>query len=124
MTKSINNYGQETQTQMTSAQELYAFVADNKREEEQCNNVSSRVVQKETTLYEITKRRPNNLEKLYAALKTIKPTSVKAERAFSILDYFVSKIRNRLNDVTIDALCFCAITGKKILFILQYNRLL
>ena len=100
-----SNNGQETQTQMTLAQELYAFVADDKNEE-QCNNVSSRVVQKEMMLYEITKRRPNNLEKLYAALKTIKPTSVEAERAFSALGYFVSKIRNCFNDDTIDALLF------------------
>ena len=57
-------------------------------------------------LYEITKTRPNNLEKLYAALKTIKPTSVETERAFSVLGYFGSKIRNRLNDDTIDALLF------------------
>ena len=100
-----SNNGQETQSQMTLAQELHAFVADDKNEE-QCNNVSSRVEQKEMMLYEITKRRPNNLEKLYAALKTIKPTSVEAERAFSVLGYFVSKIRNCLNDDTIDALLF------------------
>ena len=91
---------------MTLTQELYAFVADDKNEEEQCNNVSSRVVQKEMMLNEITKRRLNNLEKLYAALKTIKPTSVEAEHAFSALGYFVSKIRNCLNDDTIDALLF------------------
>ena len=35
-----SNNGQETQTQMTLAQELYAFVADDKNEE-QCNNISS-----------------------------------------------------------------------------------
>ena len=57
-------------------------------------------------LYKITKRRPNNLEKLYAALKTMKPMSVEAERAFSALGYFVSKITNCLNDDTIDALLF------------------
>ena len=45
-----SNNGQETQTQMTLAQELYAFVADDKNKEEQCNNVSSRVVQKEMML--------------------------------------------------------------------------
>ena len=101
-----NANGQKTQTLMTLAQELYAFVADDKNEEEQYNNVSSQVVQKEMMLYEITKTRPNNLEKLYAALTTIKPTSVEAERAFSVLGYFGSKIRNRLNDDTIDALLF------------------
>ena len=93
----------KTQTQMTLAQ--YAFVADDKNEG-QCNNVSSRVVQKEMMLYEITKRRPNNLEKLYAALKTIKSTSVEAERAFSALGYFVSKFRNCLNNDIIDTSLF------------------
>ena len=91
---------------MTLSQELCAFAANDKNEEEQCNNVSSRVVQKEIMLYEITKRRPNNLEKLYAAPKTIKPMSVEEERAFSALGYFVSKIKNCLNDDTIDALLF------------------
>ena len=90
---------------MTLAQELYAFVADDKNKE-QCNNVSPRVVQKKMMLYEITKRRTNSLGKLYAALKTIKPTSVEAERAFSALGYFVSKIRNCLNDDTINTLLF------------------
>ena len=55
-------------------------------------------------LHEITKRRSNNLEKLYAALKTIKPTPVEAERAFLALGYFASKIRNRLNDDSTDTL--------------------
>ena len=97
---------QETQTQMTLAQELRSFVADDKNEEERCNNVSFQVVKKEMRLYEVTNTKPNNLEKLYAALKTIKPTSVEAERAFLALGYFVSKIRNRLNDNTIDVLLF------------------
>ena len=87
-----SNNGQETQIQMTLAQELYAFVADDKNEEEQCNKVNSRVVQKEMMLYEITKRRPTNLEKLYAALKTIKPTSVEAELHFQLLAILRAKL--------------------------------
>ena len=43
-----NTNGQETQ--MTLAQELYTFVADDKNEEEQYNNVSSRVVQRDDAL--------------------------------------------------------------------------
>ena len=35
-----SNNGQELKAQMTSTQELYAFVADDKNKEE-CNNVSS-----------------------------------------------------------------------------------
>ena len=69
-----NTNGQKVQTQTILAQELNAFFADNNNEKEQYNNVSSRVVQKEIMLYEITKTRPNDLEKLFAALKTIKPT--------------------------------------------------
>ena len=71
---------------MTSGQELYAFVADDKNKEE-CNNVSSQMVPKEMMLYEISKTRPINLEKLYT-LKTIKPTSVEAKHAFSAFGYF------------------------------------
>ena len=69
---------------MTLAQKLFAFVADDKNEE-QCNNVSYRVVQKEMMLYEITKRRPNNLEKLYAALKTKNPLQLKPSLHFQLL---------------------------------------
>ena len=104
-----SNNGQETQIQMTLIHKLYAFVADNKNEEELCNNVSSRVVQKQM-LYEFTKKRLNNLEKLYAALKTIKPTSVEAERALSAFGYFVSKIRNGLKTISLMFCCFSAIT--------------
>ena len=57
-------------------------------------------------LSEIIKTRPNNLEKLYTAVKAIKSTSVEAKHAFSALGYFVSKIKNRLNDDNIDALLF------------------
>ena len=42
---------QETQTQMTLAQELRSFVADDKNKEERCNNVSFQVVKKEMRLY-------------------------------------------------------------------------
>ena len=105
-----SNNGQKTQIQMTFAHELYAFVADNKNEEELCNNVCSRIVQKQMMLYEFTKRRLNILKKLHAALKTIKPTSVEAERAFSAFGYSVSKIRNGLKMVPLMFCCFSAIT--------------
>ena len=35
---------------------------------------------------------------------TIKPTSVEAKRAFSALGFFVTKLRNRMSDKTLDAL--------------------
>ena len=72
-------------------QELYAFVD---KEEENVKNVDSCacLVQKEILLYEASNRRPKNLEKLFNALKTIKPTSVEAERAFSGLDILPIKL--------------------------------
>ena len=55
-------------------------------------------------LFEATKKRPVNLERLYNTLKTIIPTSVQPKRVFSEMDLFVSKIRNRLYDDTLYAL--------------------
>jgi len=44
-----------------------------------------------------TTKRPDNLDKLYHALITIKPTSVDSKWAFSAMELFVTKLRNRLN---------------------------
>jgi len=49
------------------------------------------------SLFEATKKRSNNLEKLYHALITIKPTSVEPERAFSAAGLFVTKLRKILS---------------------------
>jgi len=51
-------------------------------------------------------KRPNNPEKLYRTLLTIKLTSVEPERAFSAMGLFVTKLRNRLDDESIDAFIF------------------
>jgi len=55
-------------------------------------------VKKEMSLFEATKKRSNNLEKLFHALITIKPKSVEPERVFSAMGLFVTKLRNRMND--------------------------
>ena len=54
--------------------------------------------------YEANGKKTENLEKLYKALLTIKPTSVESERAFSAMGLFCTKLRNRLNDDTLDSL--------------------
>ena len=65
----------------------------------------SKLVEKEMQLYKINpNERPKYLDLLFKALKTIKPTSVEAERAFSAMGWFVTKIRNRMSDKTLDAL--------------------
>ena len=55
-------------------------------------------------LYEAQNKRTPNLEFLFKALLTIKPTSVESERAFSAGGGFATKIRSRLNDNTLSAL--------------------
>ena len=65
-----------------------------------------KIILKEFALFEATKVRPTNLQQLYLALGTIQPTSVEAERAFSVCGLFITKRRNRLSDKSINALCF------------------
>lgn len=64
------------------------------------------ILKQECSLYESTKTRPENLEKLHKCLLTIKPTSVEPERAFSVMGLFLTKIRNRLSDNMLDAIIF------------------
>ena len=42
----------------------------------------------------------------YSWLKGIVPTSVESERVFSTVGNIVTKVRSRLGDDTVDALCF------------------
>ena len=66
------------------------------------------MVKNEMTLYEATKgqTRPVHLEQLYRALKSIKPSSIDPERAFSAMGYFCTKIRSRMGDDVLDAIIF------------------
>ena len=57
--------------------------------------------------------RPLLLSKLFDALKTIPPSSVESERAFSTTGQFVTKMRTRLKDETVDALVFLKFYHKK-----------
>ena len=54
-----------------------------------------------------SKRQPsavNNLQTLFQALMTAKPTSVEFERTFSVGGGFATKIRSRLSDKSLSAL--------------------
>jgi hypothetical protein len=68
--------------------------------------LGSTSTQAERIIFESTKKRPENLEKLFKALKTIPPTLIEAERAFSTAGIFITKLRNRLSPKTINALIF------------------
>ena len=47
-------------------------------------------IAKELSVFEVTLERTNNVYKLNEALKTIVPTSVEAERAFSAAGLFIT----------------------------------
>ena len=70
--------------------------------------IRSQCVIKEMSLFEATKKKPDNLEKLFYALTTIKPKLVETERAFSATGLFVTKLRNRLNDESV--LCLSCVS--------------
>ena len=63
-------------------------------------------IKREMIIFENTKKRPALLDTIFRALKTIPPTSVEAERAFSAAGLFLTKIRSRLSDAAIDNCCF------------------
>lgn len=64
------------------------------------------LIKREILQFEIDGTRGKLLEKVYGILKSIPPTSVESERAFSAAGAICTKIRSSLNDETIDKLCF------------------
>ena len=79
----------------------------NKFLEEPAENITNpKILRAEFSLFEATHKRTKNLDLLFDALKTIKPSSVPSERVFSIAGNFVSKIRTRPSHRSVDILCF------------------
>ena len=76
------------------------------------NKLENNIIDDEIKLLKSSGKRAENLENLYNSLKTIKPTSVEPERAFSVMSMFVRKLRTRLNDETVDAMIFLRQTLK------------
>jgi len=64
------------------------------------------VLRREMALYEGGGGLGFHLKMVYNFLLTIPPTSVDAERAFSAAGVLCTKFRSRLNDETVDSLCF------------------
>ena len=60
---------------------------------------------KEFHLFDATGQRTTNIDLLLDALKSIPPTSVESERSFSAAGPFVTKLRRRLSDRSVDRLC-------------------
>ena len=64
------------------------------------------VLRKEMNLYEATNKLPRNLCLMKKALLTVTPVTAEVERSFSTSGRFISRLRSRLGDRTIDALQF------------------
>ena len=58
------------------------------------------------TLFECGGQKGKYLEAAYSYVKSITPTSIEAERAFSASGYFCSKVRSSLKDDTLSMLSF------------------
>lgn len=69
-----------------------------------------KMVKKECAVLEASGDRANMIKKLYDALKTVVPSSVESERAFSAVGLFATKLRTSLNDETVDSLVFLRTT--------------
>ena len=61
---------------------------------------------KECEMFENTGEKTLRLRLLHENLKTVPPTSIESERAFSSFGLYVTKLRSRLGDRSIDSLCF------------------
>lgn len=63
-------------------------------------------LKEELQLFEEHGIRGVHLKLAYECLLTIPPTSVESERAFSAAQHITTKIRSRLDDDTLDQICF------------------
>ncbi|GFW62572.1 uncharacterized protein TNCV_85741 [Trichonephila clavipes] len=61
----------------------------------------NKIVKQEMQLFDSTENSLSDIIKLYEVLKTIPPTSVEGERAFSAAGLFVTKLRTRRSDKSI-----------------------
>ena len=98
------SYGLEKNQPKTLSEEYASFIEERHQTAKVQDKVESCIVKKEMSLFEATKKGPDNLQKLFNALLTIKPASVEPERAFSAVGLFATKLRRQLCDKTLDAL--------------------
>ena len=96
----------EENSKETLSDEYAKFLKEAEKRSETKNlpKINSQTVDKEMKCYECNGTKTENLKLLQKALLTIKPTSVEAERAFSAMGLFATKLRNSLNDDTLNAL--------------------
>lgn len=103
-TKEVSISVQKESVKLNLSEEFEVFLQQPKQRIEPVQSTEAKTITTEMQLFEVTKRRPENLENIYQALLTIRPTFVEPERAFSAMGLFATKLRNRLNDDTLNAM--------------------
>ena len=99
---------------MTLSERLELRLLAQKQETPTLVEIGTTLVKNEMALFEKnSSKRPQNLERLYNALMTIPPTSIESERNFSTISFFGTKLRSRLDDITLSALVFLKSYYKK-----------
>ena len=95
-----------TDEESTLEQQLNLSIRESLKEFQDHNVDRVETIVKELKIFETNGKRSQNLQQLFDALLTIKPTSTQNERHFSIATDFVTKKRTKLGDETLNALCF------------------
>ena len=99
---------EERQEMITMEEELAKVIHNSISKEQQIGSMLFEIknIKQEFTLFRNIGKRTDNMQKLFDAICTIKPTSTDSERVFSISANFCTKIRSRLSDKSLNALVF------------------
>lgn len=94
------------ESSLTLSEKLQKALTSAEAENLPSKSSRSQHLSKELDIFEATGERTQNITLLLDALKTIPPTSIESERAFSAAGLFITKLRTRLSDRSVDTLCF------------------
>jgi hypothetical protein len=98
--------GRLNEHQLSDAEKLAAQFSEDLQSIGQRKKKTSPDVTAEMKLACKTGNLTDRLQNLLRALESIQASSVEAERAFSTASRFVTKVKNRLGDKTLDSYCF------------------
>ena len=99
------------------ASRLQAQAQSKTRVNTKTSDTIAAMIQKEMTLWEVDNVRGPILEKVLEFLLTIPPTSVESERVFSAVTVFLTYLRCRLSDDSVDNISFLRIFFKALMTI-------
>lgn len=97
----------DSQGSASSMDEFYQKMEAKKRKEPVPTVASKeKALEAELSVYDKIGTKGPLLQKILLVTRTVRPTTVECERAFSIAGAFCNKIRSRMSDETLNCLCF------------------